>query len=203
MRHPRRPSRSVFRLAAALAALLLTATAATAAPPTRESVEELLRVMRMDQTLENVFDLMEQTNREMERRMSQGLVQPSLSDDEQREIDELRARRDRKANAVLREELSWEKTKEGYVRLYTEAFSQEEIDGQLAFYRSPVGQAVLDKQPALTRKSGEMMQERMTEVLPKVRRALEEDAPRGRSTRRRRCGRSRTSATSAPPCSPG
>jgi hypothetical protein len=178
MRHPRRPSRSASRFAAALA-LLLTATAATAAPPTRESVEELLRVMRMQQTLETVFDLMEQTNREVDRQRSQLLADPSRSAEERRAIDERRERRGQEANAALREELSWDKVKDGYVRLYAETFTQEEIDGQLAFYRSPVGQAVLDKQPDLTRKSSELMQERVTEILPKTRPGLEEDAPVG------------------------
>ena len=39
-----------------------------------------------------------------------------------------------------------------YVRLYKETFSEEEVKGMLAFYRTPSGQAVIHKMPLLMQK---------------------------------------------------
>ena len=45
----------------------------------------------------------------------------------------------------IQDRFSWEKMKPEYVRLYDEVYSDAEISGILAFYKSPAGQAYLTK----------------------------------------------------------
>jgi len=47
---------------------------------------------------------------------------------------------------------AWIKLRPQYVKLYSETFSDEEIDGLLAFYQSPTGQAMIEKMPDLMAK---------------------------------------------------
>jgi hypothetical protein len=49
--------------------------------------------------------------------------------------------------------MSWEKMKPMYVQLYRDTFEQEEVDGLIAFYKSPAGQAYVTKMPLLMSKS--------------------------------------------------
>jgi len=75
--------------------------------------------------------------------------------------------------AAMREELNWEKLKPMHVQLYRDTFEQEEIDGLLAFYRSPVGQAFVNKMPLVMQKAMAMGQSQMQAVIPKMKTAIE------------------------------
>jgi uncharacterized protein len=158
-------SRLALFLAAGFWAFLATAsTAASAAPASRESVEELIRVMRLEQTSDDSDSMMESMRAQIENQLD--LDAPS---------EERLAESREKVQAFIREELSWGKLRDLYVKVYAETYSQEEVDGQLAFYRSPEGQATLDKQPVLLEKTALAMQELMAGVMAK-------HANRGRGT---------------------
>ena len=45
---------------------------------------------------------------------------------------------------LLRTELSWEKMEATYYRMYRETFTQSELDGMLAFYKTDAGKALID-----------------------------------------------------------
>jgi hypothetical protein len=56
--------------------------------------------------------------------------------------------------------------------LYDEVYSEEQITGILAFYKSPAGQAFLNKMPLLVSKSMEMRQ--MADLIPEIQRITTE-----------------------------
>ncbi len=58
---------------------------------------------------------------------------------------------------AMKEVLDWNKLEPMYVRVYQKSFTQEEVDGLIAFYRTPAGQALINKMPVV-------MQNMMTEV---------------------------------------
>jgi uncharacterized protein len=62
--------------------------------------------------------------------------------------------------AMLREEMTWDKLRPVYVQIYQESFTQEEIDGLIAFYESPAGFAFVEKMPFVMQKSMSIMQSR-------------------------------------------
>lgn len=79
----------------------------------------------------------------------------------------------RKVSAVLKEEFS--KTLKGdMVTTYAAVFTQEELQGLLEFYRSPVGKKLVEKTPELARKSMELQQKNFATLWPKIDQAIKE-----------------------------
>lgn len=75
---------------------------------------------------------------------------------------------------LLQESLSWEKMKPMLMKVYAETFTEEEVDGILNFYRSPAGQAMLQKMPALVQRSMAMGQQMVADITPQVQKIIEE-----------------------------
>lgn len=63
-----------------------------------------------------------------------------------------------------------------YVKIYGETFSDEEINGMLAFYNSPAGRAMIEKTPILMPKIMAVVQARMAAVTPEIQRLIKEAA---------------------------
>ena len=53
---------------------------------------------------------------------------------------------------LTKSRMSWEKLRPAYVKAYSETFSEEEIDGILAFYESLAGRAMQAKMPVFIQK---------------------------------------------------
>ena len=159
-----------------LGALALVAANAWAEPPTPESVETLLAATRAESMMNSMYAMVEQSMRGGLRQSLQG---QTLTDEQQRVLDAVPGR----FIAVMREEFNWPKMKPLYVQLYRETFDQAEIDGLIAFYRSPAGQAFVDKMPIVMQKSMAISQAQLQTFLPKMRAAMEQamaDAKVGR-----------------------
>ncbi len=73
---------------------------------------------------------------------------------------------------TMQAELSWQRMKPFYVKLYRDTFTQEEVNGILAIYGTPVGQAMLAKMPLL-----------MQNMQQKISKAAAEAAEAARSRR--------------------
>jgi uncharacterized protein len=86
------------------------------------------------------------------------------------QLQELDAARVRTIQAI-REEMAWDKMHPLYVQIYQETFTQEEIDGLIAFYKSPAGVAFVDKMPVVMQKSMSIMQSRMAPMMERMRAA--------------------------------
>lgn len=67
----------------------------------------------------------------------------------------------------MHDEMSWAKMKPQYVRLYVETFDQDEVDGLLAFYATPAGQAMINKMPIVMPKMMGVMQDSMRDSATK------------------------------------
>jgi hypothetical protein len=65
---------------------------------------------------------------------------------------------------IITDRMSWTKNKPTYIRIYSETFSEADIDGILAFYKSPAGQAMIEKMPQLIQKSMAVAQQLMPEI---------------------------------------
>jgi len=79
-----------------------------------------------------------------------------------------------KLYSAVTDVLSWEKLKPSYVNLYAAAYTEEQVDGILAFYKSPVGQALLEKTPELITKSSEIVNARMQDFGPRMQQITED-----------------------------
>jgi hypothetical protein len=72
----------------------------------------------------------------------------------------------------VRDEFKWEKLKPMYIQAYRETFDQAEIDGLIAFYKTPVGQSYIKKTAVLSQKMKDATQAQLQSLLPRMREAL-------------------------------
>ena len=84
--------------------------------------------------------------------------------------------------AMLFLKFGWAKLKPSFAAIYADTFTQEEVDGLIAFYDGPIGQSLIAKTPELTLRSLQMMQQRMGPVLQRVEQIAREEAENARAT---------------------
>jgi hypothetical protein len=79
-----------------------------------------------------------------------------------------------KMTAALDDALNWDSLQAMYLRIYKASFTQDEVDGMLAFYRTPAGQAMINKLPLVTQNMMTEMQEVMKPLQEKLRQIRQE-----------------------------
>jgi len=82
----------------------------------------------------------------------------------QKDID----KREAEMIAALKEMLDWNKLEPMYVRIYQKSFTQSEVDGMIAFYKTPSGQAVISKMPAVMQNTMNEMQQMMAPMMQRI-----------------------------------
>ena len=139
-----------------------SATAA-AVPPSEASVKQLLEVAQARKLIDSV---MTQMDRLMQQTIAQAVQGQDVPATVQKNIDKWQA----EVFGFTKDLLDWNKLEPMYVRIYQKSFSQEEVDGMIAFYKTPAGQAVIGKMPAVMQNTMDEMQQMMTPVLQKMQR---------------------------------
>ena len=161
---------------AALLTALLVAGAASAAPASEASIDDLLAATRVERLLDSMLANVEQTMRESMTRAA-GPQPPSA--EQRRVIDAGIA----KFIAVMREEMSLARMRPLYAEIYRDTFTQEEMDGLLAFYRSPIGAAFIEKMPVVLQKSQSVVQTRLGPLMEKMKSAMNQAMEEARALR--------------------
>lgn len=145
----------------AAAALTFLNSMAQAAPPSAESIETLFKITRAETMMDSMMASMEPMLRQT---LAQSLGDSRLNAKQKAIMDSMPNR----MAALLRSELSWSKMRPLQVQLYQESFEQEEVDGLIAFYQSPAGQAALNKMPVVMQKSMQMSQAMLQDMMPRM-----------------------------------
>jgi hypothetical protein len=136
----------------AICACLVVAAPAIAnnAPPTDDSIHQLL-------TLTNAHQMLDQVKAQSDSIMSNALRDAqqgqALTPERQAVLDRMKA----KMAAVIDQSLDWNDLEPMYVRTYRASLTQDELDGIIKFYKSSAGQAYIKKMPLI-------MQHVMTEM---------------------------------------
>lgn len=151
-------------LALFLAAFAFSA-AVHAAPPSDAAIESLLATMKVERLVKNLPATMEPAMRQM---MANFLKGKTVTAEQRRALDNMTE----KMLVLLREETDWKVMRPMYVQLYKEVFTQEEVDGMIAFYKTPAGAATIEKMPLVMQRSMVMMQERMAPMMQKMEAAM-------------------------------
>ncbi|MEQ1742599.1 MAG: DUF2059 domain-containing protein [Candidatus Nitrotoga sp.] len=129
-----------------LIALLFCSSTATAAPASESSIKQLLAVTQVQKLLD---DMRVQFDSLMNNAVQQALKGNTPTPRQQQATNNMKNR----MVALMKGELAWEKIEPMYLRLYKESFSEEEIGSMLSFYRTPGGQALINKMPELMQKT--------------------------------------------------
>jgi len=135
------------------------------------SIRELLEVTQSKKMLDG---MMAQMDSVMQRSMQQSLHGVTLTDEQQKIMNEMQA----KTMALLKKEMSWDSMEPVLVDIYKRSFTQPEVNGMLDFYKSPAGQAVIAKMPLVMQNSIQMMQNKMSTMMPKLQQLQQETMER-------------------------
>jgi hypothetical protein len=79
-----------------------------------------------------------------------------------------------KMTAAFKEDFSAAKMKEITVGIYSDVFTEDEVRAIIDFYKTPGGQALINKQPQVMQKLMTVMQQKMTEIMPKIKAVVDE-----------------------------
>lgn len=146
-------------------AALFAAASVHAAPASDASVRQLMEITH---TRAMVDGMLADVDVMLRRGALAGYAQKAggrpLTPEAQAGIDRMVAR----VADLLRSEMRWSDLEPEYVKVYAETFEQDEVDGMIAFYRTPVGQALIAKMPLVLQKSMALGQARMQSLMPKI-----------------------------------
>lgn len=127
----------------------------------RAKVEELFRVIKINQMTDQIIGSVQKQMANMTRSMPNA---NSLTPEQKKLLADYQT----KVMGLVNETVGWKELEPQMVQLYSSTYSEGEIDGILAFYKGPVGQAMLAKTPELTQKSMELSQGKLAALQPKV-----------------------------------
>jgi len=142
-----------------------TTSAAADAPASDASIHQLVETIQLRHLLDSVQG---QVDASLEAGMKAGLGDAKISASQQKIVDDMRGQ----LGALLRDELSWERFEAMILDIYRQTFSQKEVDGMLAFYRSDAGKAVIAKMPRATELTMKRTQQMVSEMNPKMRKII-------------------------------
>jgi hypothetical protein len=152
-------------------ALFFTASIIEAAPPSDQSINEMINVMQLEALLNQALKQMDEgITKGMEQGLEQATKGKELTAAQKTAVENFR----KKFSATMAEELSFTRVKDIYVQVYRETFTQEEINGVVAFYKSPAGKAIVQKNPTVMQKAGGLMQARIGPLTQKLQTMQEE-----------------------------
>lgn len=132
-------------------------------PPSEASIKQLLEVAQAHKLIDSVMTQMDALMKQTIQQATNGQEIPPKV---QKDIDKRQA----EVVGFMKELLDWSKLEPMYVRIYQKTFTQQEVDGMIAFYKTPAGQAVISKMPAAMQNTMNEMQQMMAPVMQKMQR---------------------------------
>ncbi len=153
--------RSVQALALTLCLASLAPAARADEATRRAKVEEMLQITKAGPALQDQLkNLEERVNALAKQQFGQGTLTPEqtkLTDDYMKQVQ-----------AITTDEVGWTKLHPIIVQSYSESFTEPELDGIIAFYKTPAGQALIAKTPELLNKTNTTVTARIKEMQPKL-----------------------------------
>jgi hypothetical protein len=144
------------------AALFIALVAgAHAAPPSNDSLERLIALTQQERMVNSIVAQIDNMLHNLGAQLSQA---DHLSPQDQQAL----VKKMQESSAAIRAQLTWAWIKPIYIKVYTETFTQEEVDGMIAFYGSPAGQATINKMPSVMQKAMSIMQPQMIAMAQKA-----------------------------------
>ncbi|RZG86373.1 DUF2059 domain-containing protein [Acinetobacter sp. WCHAc060033] len=132
----------------------LTANLTFAAPASDQQIQQLLNVMNLDTLLqETIQKIRPQLDQQAYQIVKMTVKKDQLNPQEQIVANELSD----KLYAQSQKTVSWDQMKPLYQKIYKEVYSAEEIQAQIDFYSSTVGQSILKKTPQVAQETMALM----------------------------------------------
>ncbi len=77
-------------------------------------------------------------------------------------------------DGLVQQTIGWKVVEPDYIKLYSDTYSEPEIDSILSFYKSPGGQAMLSKSSDISTKSIGITQQHMAAIEPQLRQLVQD-----------------------------
>ena len=149
-------------VAAVLMALTLTCNCARADEASkRAKAEQLFMLLHMDTMMDQLMGGVKKQVQQITESMP-GADQ--ATPEQKKQIVDFQQR----VMDVVNQKLGWKALEPDFINLYASTYTEEELDGIIGFYKSPVGQKMLEKTPELMTKSTQITQQKMSELQPQL-----------------------------------
>lgn len=140
---------------------------AQAAKPTEASIKEILALANTQSLLKNVEA---QVDGITKNAMQQSMKGKPATPEQQQLMDKFQSR----VMAIYQETMSWDKLEPLMIEIYGNSLTQEDVDGIIAFYKSPAGLSFIGKMPLIMQHSMLTMQKMITPMQEKISQAGKE-----------------------------
>jgi hypothetical protein len=150
----------------ALAVLIALPCLADDASRTKKA-EEYLKLAQVDRSMQQMLGMIVQ-------QMKSGMIQQLTGMKIPPEMEKPMAEFQDKVGAMIAGAMSWDKLQPQYVKLLADAYTDEELDDIIAFYRSKSGQSMVSKAPQLMTKGAEIAQGQIATVTPELQKLMKE-----------------------------
>lgn len=136
-------------------------------PPSDASVQELLQTMHAADLIGNAQQQFDSMFQSMTQQVTQG---KPATPEQQKALDNFHG----KMKEILHKELGWESMQPIIVQIYQKSLNQDEVNGMIAFYKTPTGQAVIKKMPLIMQNTMSLMQQKMPHMVQEIQQAAKE-----------------------------
>ena len=145
-----------------LLSILLTSflsLTASGQEPTKKEVliGQLLELLNMQKMMDTAFS-------SMSKMQEQAFAGAKLSPAEQAKAN----KQMETSMQIAKKEMGWDTIKPIFVKIYADNFDEGELQGLINFYKTPVGQTWIEKQPAIQAST----MQAMTQITPKIQAAM-------------------------------
>jgi hypothetical protein len=134
----------------------------------RAKVQEMLQLIHMDQMMEQMMTALRQQVLAMTNQAMGSKATPEqkaqLADFQQQMFD------------FVNTQVGWKALEPEYVELYTQTYTDEELDGIIAFYKTPAGASMIAKTPELTQKALAISQTKVGSLIPQLQKMVQDFA---------------------------
>ena len=127
-------------------------------PPSTESAKKLMQVMRVEEQIQTLINAKNIAGEVASRAGQGGFSLPEVDESElteeqrqiRRRIEQVMAQSGVILGQTVADSLDADKITEAYVTAVQTHYTQSEVNALIAFYDTPTGQSILDKQPQVT-----------------------------------------------------
>jgi uncharacterized protein len=154
-------NRRPLTLIALCCTIALPVVRAADTPPSEASIKQLLEAGQVHKLIDETIAQLDSYMKQSMQQVTQG---QRITPESQKDID----RRQTEMMGMIKEVLYWNKLEPVYVRVYQKTFTQGEVDGLTAFYKTPTGQALLTKMPAVMQNTLNEMQQMIQPMMQRI-----------------------------------
>jgi hypothetical protein len=132
----------------------------------RAKAEEMITLAHVDRMSQQVIDnLMQQTTLVTTQR-SGGTLTP----EKQAALADFQ----KKLSAVLEPQIGWKALEPSFVDIYAKAFTEDQLDAIIVFYKSPAGAALMEKMPEINQAANQLLQTKIVAMQGQVRQMFQD-----------------------------